>query len=315
MRAFVAAALVAVGMVVSQLVRPGRAEYHAGWYNVLLAALVAIAVVAGRRQIGAMQTTRARVAALALLAGAAIAGVAGIAGGLFAPDNQTLVGAPGQRMRVDDLGGSLAFPLAEGDATPRVRLERPLHRAIEIGAGAHNAGSFILRTTPRDVAFVEARDPRGNRLTITQPNGAVFLSPVLLMQQRQTIAGMDLPFDSFSVPAARRIVKAVLLDPAQAGMFARGSEQTGQPAVLFAVDDENDRPIPHAIALSAGGRAVAAGGLLLRGTVASYPAVEVVSAPALVAVAGATLLAIAGFIGTIAAARGATGRQPPRERS
>jgi len=310
-----AAALVVVAMVVSQLVEPGKAEYHAGWYNMLLAALVAVTIVAGRRQIAAMQTTRTRIAALALLAGATIAGFAGIASGLFAPDNQTLVGAPGQRMRVDDLGGALSFPLAEGDATPSVTLERPLHPAIEIGEGARNAGSFILHTTPREVAFVEARDLRGNRLTITQPNGAVFLSPVLLMAQHQTIAGMDLPFDSFSVPAARRLVKAVLLDPAQAATFAPGSRSAGQPAVLFAVDDENDRPLPHAIALSAGGRIVGVGGLLLRASAASYPAVEVVAAPALFAVASGALLAIAGFIGTIAGARGATGRQPPPERS
>ena len=300
-------------MVVSQLILPGKAEYHAGWYNVLLVALVAVAAIAARRYFAALQTSRARLAAWAVVAGAVICAAAGVASGLFGADTRTYVGAPGQRMRADDLGGSLVFPFAE-DAGAEVALERPLHRPIAIGGNARNAGSFILRARPREIVFVEARDARGNRLTITQPTGAVFLSPALLMQQRQTIAGMDLPFDSFAVPAARRIVKAVLLDPQQAAMLSQAAALPGKAAVLFAVDDENDRPLPHAIALSAGGRPAAAAGLILQGTVATYPAVEAVSSPALVAVAVGTLLALAGLAGTLAARR-PTLRPPPPERS
>ena len=313
MNAFLAPALVAVSMVVSQLILPGKAEYHAGWYNVLLVALVAVAAIAARRYFAALQTSRARLAAWAVVAGAVICAAAGVASGLFGADTRTYVGAPGQRMRADDLGGSLVFPFAE-DAGAEVALERPLHRPIAIGGNARNAGSFILRARPREIVFVEARDARGNRLTITQPTGAVFLSPALLMQQRQTIAGMDLPFDSFAVPAARRIVKAVLLDPQQAAMLSQAAALPGKGAVLFAVDDENDRPLPHAIALSAGGRPAAAAGLILQGTVATYPAVEAVSSPALVAVAAGTLLALAGLAGTLAARR-PTLRPPPPERS
>jgi hypothetical protein len=65
--------------------------------------------------------------------------------------------------------------------------------------------------------------------------------------------------------------------------------------VLFAVDDENDRLLPHGIVLSDGGSAVRAGGLLLRATVATYPAVEVVSAPNLIASGIGMLLVLAGI--------------------
>ena len=178
---------------------------------------------------------------------------AGVASGLLAPDNQTVVGAPGQRVRVESLG-TIAFPIATGNAeiVTSVTVERPFHGALEVGERSRFAGNFILHTQLRSVVYVEARDLRENRLTITQPEGTAFLSPVLLMQHHQTIAGMDLPFDSFNVPAARRVVKAVMFTPAQAAMLLHGGARLGEPAVLFAVDDENERPLPHGIATECG---------------------------------------------------------------
>jgi hypothetical protein len=293
---FLAAALLAVAAVIVQIALPGRAIYHAGWYNVALAALVIVAVNAARNRFRRAPSMRARAAVLALAFGTATVAIAGIASGLLGPDDQTIVGAPGQRVRVEGLG-VLAFPIvaAQLSVTPSVLLERPLHAVMQIGERPRDAGSFILRGLPRNVAYVEVRDTRGGRLTVTQPMGAAFLSPVLLMEHRQTIAGLDLPFDSFNVPAARRVVKAVLFTPAQAGMALQGRARAGQPAVLFAVDDENDRLLPHGIVLSDGGSAVRAGGLLLRATVATYPAVEVVSAPNLIASGIGMLLVLAGI--------------------
>jgi hypothetical protein len=211
------------------------------------------------------------------------------------------VGAPGERVRVEELG-TLAFPLAGEDRTAPVvvMLGRTLHAPLEIGARARNAGSFILRAVPRDVVDVEVRDLLGNRLTVTQPNGSVFLSPVLLMQARQTIDGMDLPFDSFNVPAARRVVKAILFTPAEAAVELHDPGAFGQSAVLFAVDDESDRPLPHAIALSAGGTGVRAGGLWLRGEVTSYPEIEVIAIPNIAVVTIGTLLVLGGLVGLVA---------------
>lgn len=301
MSLFLAAAIAAVAAVLAELAVPGRAIYHAGWYNVGLSALVILTIAASRRRFREARTPRARLAIVALVAGVATTGIAGAASGLLGPDDQSFVGAPGQRIRVEGLG-VLVFPLAatELPSDARVALERLVRGPIEVDGQPRDAGNFILWTSPRAVAYVEARDARGNRLTVTQPAGSAFLSPVLLMQHRQTIAGLDLPFDSFNVPAAHRVVKAVLFTSAQAAMLLHGAGRPGESAVLFAVDDENDRPLPHAIALSAGGQTVSAGGLLLRGTVATYPSVEIVSAPNSVVTAMGTLLALAGLVALVA---------------
>lgn len=299
MSGLIAAALAVAAAVVMEIALPGQAVYHAGWYNVLLAVLVAITVVAGRRRFRRTVSARTRVAVAAVIAGTAIVGLAGVASGLLAPDNQTFVGAPGQRVRVESLG-VLVFPIAPNDvpASASVTLERPLHAAIQIGERPRETGNFILRAQARSVVYVEVRDLRGNRLTVTQPAGSAFLSPVLLMEHRQTIAGMELPYDSFNVPAARRVVKAVMFAPAQAAMLHGGAD-VGEPAVLFAVDDESERPLPHAIALSAGGRPVRLGGLILRAIVSTYPAVAVVAAPNMLATAFGTLLTLGGLVALI----------------
>jgi hypothetical protein len=294
--AFVIVALAVVAGSAAEIVFPGRGVYHTGWYNVALIALAILTLAAMRRRFRAAATPRARAAVVALTAGTVVVAVAGVASGLLGPDNQTIVGAPGQRIRVESLG-VLSFPFAESAAgAVDVQLERPLHAALPIGTRPRDAGSFILRGVPRDVAYVEARDPRGGRLTVTQPLGAVFLSPVLLMQHRQNIAGLDLPFDSFNVPAARREIKAVMFTPAAAAMLLHGRSRPGEAAVLFAVDDENGRLLPHAIAVSAGGRPVRAGGLLLSATVRSYPAVEIVSSPNLIATALGALLVFGAIV-------------------
>jgi hypothetical protein len=298
-RALVVVALAVVASVAVEIAIPGRGVYHAGWYNVGLIALAILTLAAARRRFRAAATARARAAVVALTIGTAIVAVAGSASGLLGPDDQTIVGAPGQRIRVEGLG-VLSFPFAGSPAgVPRVSLERPLHAAQPIGARPRDAGNFILHVVPRDVAYVEARDARGDRLTVTQPLGAVFLSPVLLMQHRQNIGGLDLPFDSFNVPAARRVVKAVLFTPAQAAMLLRGRGRAGDAAVLFAVDDENERLLPHAIALSDGGGPVRAGGLLLSAVVQSYPAVAVVSSPNLIATALGTLLVFGAIVASL----------------
>ncbi len=282
-----------------EIVLPGRAVYHAGWFNVALSALVVMTFVTARKELVRSREPRALWATIALATGAAIAGFATVANGLLAPDDQTVVGAPGQRVVVQSLG-TLAFPLASvGGSAALVTLEGPRHRRLEIGERRRDVGNFIVRAVERDVAYVEASDLRGNRLTITQPSGSVFLSPVLLMQHRQTIAGMDLPYDSFNVPAARRVIKAVLFTPAQAATLSHGVVPGGDAAVLFAVDDEKEKPLRNAIALSVGGRTVRAGGLSLRGAIARYPAVEVAAAPNAVATGAAVLIVFGGLLALI----------------
>lgn len=272
MSAYAAIAIVLAAVAWIEVAIAGRDLYHAGWFNVALAALVVICVAGARKR------------NLLTALGAAVLAGATIANGLFAPDNHTVVGAPGQRVRVDDLGGTLAFPFAQpGAAQEKVAFDGP------------PVTTFVLRPVQRSVVYVEARDARGNHLTVTQPTGTAFLSPVLLMQQQQQIAGLTLPYDSFAVPAAHRIVKAVLFSPQQAAML-RGIEGLATSAVLFAVDDDSDRPLPHAIALCPDGQSVVIGGLSLHAAVLQYPALEIVPVPSLVALVLGTLLVLGGFI-------------------
>jgi hypothetical protein len=288
------AALAAASAI--EIVLPGRSLYHAGWWNVLLAALAVIAIASARTCLVKSAGALARGAIAAIAFGAALTGIATVASGLLAPDNHEVVGAPGQRVQVADLGGTLEFPLLRGAAARgAVLLQRPGHAALAIGAHARDVGSFLLSTVPREVVSVRARDTRGGALTITQPTGVAFLSPVLLMQQRQTIDGMQLPYDSFAVPAAHRIVKAVYFTPQQAASL-RGTAGMAIPAVLFAVDDDEDRPIPHAIALALDGQTVAAGGLKLSAVALTYPSIEVVAVPALIGVVPGFCLIAGGLI-------------------
>jgi hypothetical protein len=270
--AAVLAALVVLGVVV-EIVIPNRALYHTGWYNVAIAAAGVWAIVRTRR----MPLVAFGVAAIAF---------AGIASGLLGPDTRTIVGAPDTTVRVDEAGGTLAFPLAQVD--PSVMLVRG-RGAQPIGARRYTA-TALLRSVPRTVVAIDAFDARGAHVTITQPTGSAFLSPVLLMQNSQPIAGLTVPFDTFAVPAAHRIVKAVLLSAAQLASMPNTTAAKG-PAVIFDVEDETGASIPHGIGIASDGQVVELAGLRLRPHVLTYPAVEVISIPDL-AVVAAGLLAI-----------------------
>lgn len=268
----VVVALTVLGVIV-EIVMPGRALYHAGWYNVAIAALAVWAMIRARR--------------MPLLAfGVGAIAFAGIASGLLGPDTRTVVGAPESSVRVDEAGGTLAFPAAQAD--PTVMLQRG-GRAQPIGAQRYTA-TALLRSVPRTVVAIDAFDGRGAHLTITQPTGGAFLSPVLLMRNTQTIAGLTLPYDTFAVPAAHRIVKAVLFSAAQAASLPALAAVRG-PVVLFDLEDETGASIPHGIGIAPDGQTVPLGGLRLRPEVLTYPAIEVTSIPDL-AVVAAGLLAI-----------------------
>jgi hypothetical protein len=284
-RAAVLTVLVVVGVVV-EIVVPDRAVYHAGWYNIVIAACAVWAVASTRR----MPLIAFGVGAIAF---------AGIASGLLGPDTRTVVGAPDTSVRVDEAGGTLAFPAPQAD--PHVMLQSG-SSAQPIGARRYTA-SALLRSVPRTVVAVDVSDARGAHLTITQPTGSAFLSPVLLMQNTQTIAGFDLPYDVFAVPASHRIVKAVLFSSAQAASMP-ALAATHSPVVLFDLEDDTGVSIPGGIGVAPDGRSITLGGLRLRPRVLTYPAVEVTSIPDL-AVVGAGLLAI--FIGVLLTRRRAPG--------
>jgi hypothetical protein len=282
---FAAGAVVVAAIV--ELAVSAPSVFHSGWFDIVLAALLCIAIATRPKR---------HTWSWAALLGCAIAGAAAISYGLFAPDDRTVSGAPGQRVAVEGLG-TLVFPVAgAGAPMPQVALLQSHGGLRMFGPGALNTGYATLRETPRTVVSVEAFDARANHLTITQPQGVVFLSPILMMQHEQTISGVQLPFDSFNLPAAQRVVKAILFSPAEAAVMLHGVAP-GQGAVLFAVDDENDAPLPHGIVLGSDGQTVHAGGLTLRATLQSYPAVTVTFTPNIVAVCAGALLFVGGVIG------------------
>ncbi|MDQ2873053.1 MAG: hypothetical protein M3R35_08005 [Candidatus Eremiobacteraeota bacterium] len=284
----IAAAILAV---LAQDVAPGRPVYHAGWYNVLIAALIVYALARFRRARRAVPGA----AALALLcAGGAIVAFTGVANGLLGPDTQTVIGSPGASIRNGDVNGSFDFPLAQNGSS--VVLHRGRSTLAVGPSGRRYSGGFVFWQTPRTVVYVEAFDTHGGHLTITQPTNATFLSPVLLMEQTTSITGMQVPVDTFSVPAVRRVVKAVLFSPQQAAQLHSTPAITGSAAVLFAVSDQNDRILPGGIGIVRNGAVRTLAGLRLRAATGTYPALVVASAPNLPILIAGLLAALAGVV-------------------
>ena len=258
-------------LVLVQYAVPGRELYHDGWYNVLLAALGIWAIVA---------SARARMWLFAF--GVAAVAFAGVANGLLGPDDQMVIGAPGANVGTQ-AGVTLTFP--------------PLDRASDISPLRVTAGA-LLRKVDRAVVEVDARDARGGHLTVTQPAGAAFLSPVLLMQQQQTIFGLLLPYDSFALPGEHRIVKAVLFDRDEAQALPALASLNG-PVVLFDLEDETGASIPHGIGIAADGRTAVIDGVQLVPHVRSYPAIEVIAIPDIAVVVLGILAGCAGSLLTL----------------
>ena len=277
----------AVGMITSQELFPGNPLYHKGWYNVFVAALLIVAAYQPRRNVIA-------------LGGAAMIVLAGVAAGLMGPDMHTVVGSPGATVADDQIGSSFVFPLAQPRDDPRsiaVALQSG-SSLIAIGSGRKYTGGLVLWQTPRTAVWVGAADPAGNHLTITQPTNSSFLSPVLSMQQSTTIGGMNVRYDTFAVPAMRRTVKAVLFTADQAAHLGNQAPPPGTPAVLFAVADRTDHPVPGGIGIVPSGSEKVIGGLRLRAAVGNYPAVNVASAPYLPVLIAGGLVLLAGVART-----------------
>ncbi len=297
-----------VACALFELLFPGRPIYHAGWFNVVIAAAIVLMAIGIGKSMRKIESTPARIALTVAAFAAAVAGFTAIASGLLGPNDQTVVAAPGQTVRVDELGGALVFPLAmNGAASDRVQL-RSGNDTIPIGS-SHVQGSFLLQSIPRTVVAVDASDPHGAHLTVTQPTGAAFLSPVLLMQGHQSIDGFDVPYDAFAVPAAHRSVKAVLFSNAQAARLP-GLDGT-QAAVLFDVESANGRELRGGIGVARSGQRVVLAGLALRPAIFDYPAIRIVSVPNLpVTVAAALVAALAAAAAAAAVARATRSAAP-----
>ncbi len=289
----VIALLVLAGVIV-ELIVPGKPVYHSGWYNVAIVALVVILAMRMRAVLVPLKTARARVGASMAAFGIAIVAFAGVASGLLGPNAHTIVGAPGERVRADELGGTLVFPFAHQATTPVASLQRG-SGSLPID-GRRYVGAFVLHPVLRTVVEVTAFDAHDTHLTITQPTGNAFLSPVLMMQGHQSISGFDLAFDSFAVPAAHRQVKVVLFPARIAAQLPGFDAPADTDVLLFDVQNERGDELHGGIGATPDGRAVTLAGLTLRPNVLVYPAIEVFSSPHVGAVLLGLLAVLAGVL-------------------
>lgn len=298
--AFVAAFAI-VALVFAQDVIPTWAGFHAWQYSATLG-LCAIAIfgyIGGARKGEDGEAGRRLVFAMT---GALVVAATGIASGILGPDTQTVARAPGTVAPLPDVGAAAFFPVAGADAIARgdahVALRRRNADPIDIGPGERRfLDGTALEIVPQIAAYVEARRPTGDRLTITQPTNPAFLSPVLLFTQQVPIAGKLLPADTFATPALHRQIKAFYFAKGSAGPAAPAHGASSKTAsMLFAVDDDSGKLEPGGIGFAASGTAVDLGGVRLKPTLGTYPALVISAVPSPLALwLGAAL-----FVGGIA---------------
>jgi hypothetical protein len=277
-----AAATLAVALVFAQDVVPAWAGYHTWQYSAALA-IAAVAVLGyafGARK--GLEGDLGRRLTFAMT-GALVIIAAGIASGLLGPDTETVARAPGTVAPLPDVGAAAFFPIAgpatiaAGDAT--IALRRRNASELEIGPGGRRfVGATVVELVPKPAVYVEARDPSGAHLTITQPTNPSFLSPVLLFPQEVPLANTVLPADAFATPAVHRQIKAFYFSKS-ASLAAKNHGLAGREAVLFAVDDDAGKLVPGGIGFAASGEGVDLGGVRLRPTVGTYPALVISAVP------------------------------------
>ena len=290
-------ALAGVAVVLAQYAAPSWPGFHVWEYATALALLCVPAV--GRAFELRRGSDRESLGTFVALLGALVVIATGIGSGLLGPDTEVVQRPPGTVAPLPDVGAAAFFPnvdahaVALGDeAIVLRRLDGP---PLSVGPGSRRlVGATELETVPRIAAFVEARDARGQRLTITQPTSAAFLSPVLLFPERVTVAGKTLPADAFATPALRRQIKAFYFSKADSEA-ARGHGMAGMESVLFAVDDDSGKPVAGGIGFAPSGDLVTIGGVDLRPTLGTYPALVISAVPYPPAVAFGGVLLVAGL--------------------
>ncbi len=268
-------------LVFAQDVYPAWSGFHAWQYTAALT-LAAIAVVG--YALGARKGTDGDVGTRIVIAaiGATVVIVAGIASGLLGPDTETVARTPGTVAPLPDVGAAGFFPVADpatierGDA--HVEIRRRDGSSVDIPPGARRfVGTTAIETTPEVAAYVEARQPNGSRLTITQPQNTSFLSPVLLFPERVPIGGVVFPADGFATPAIQRQIKAFYFSKAEVAKSTHGTP--GKEAVLLAVDDENGKLIQSGIGIVPSGADATIGGIRFRVAAGTYPALLISAVP------------------------------------
>jgi len=290
------AALACGTLVLAQDVVPAWAGFHTWPYATVLAIL---ALAIGRYALGARAgsdgpTGRRLVPAML---GALVVAAAGLSSGLLGPDTETVQRAPGTVAPLPDVGAAAFFAAADAAAIGRgdagIVLRRRNAAAVELSPGERSfLGATVLELAAQPAAYIEARDGRGNHLTITQPTNAAFLSPVLLFPERIVISGETLPADSFAAPALGRQIKAFYFSKAAS---APHPQLHPGESVLFAVNDDSGHLLAGAIGFAQSGQEITLGGVRLRPSIGTYPALVISAVPYPLALWVGGLLFLAGL--------------------
>ncbi len=312
--AALAVGALAIALVLAQDLYPYTPLYHTWQYALALAIALAV-VVAYANAVRRGEDGAAGKRLLVALAGAAVVDAAGLASGLLGPDTASVIGTPGTVVPVPALGAAAFFASADAGAVARGASGVILRRrnAAEIAlapASRRVVGESLVYLEQRPAVYVEAYDERGAHLTVTQPTNASFLSPVLLLRERQRIGAFDVPFDTFAAPARHRVVRALYFTPDELARFSHADANAlaGQkaPALILTAADDAGKPL--GITLAASGQTVALGGIRVRATIGTFPALAIAAAPATWALVAGIALFVAGIVWSVLRPRG--GAQP-----
>lgn len=269
-------AMLAVAAAAVFQIRPFEPAFHEWAFAVAVALAGAFLLVQGIVGLRP-RTASERFAAIGALGGTLVCAAMISASFAVGPPHE-LPGSPGQVTPVRPGASVLArFPLIseqqlrDGGAPDDVLvLAGGALVALPVGATI-KVGQYVLHAGIGPIAFVRATTPQGNPVTITQPEGATFVSPYLLFPGRSGDQRLDL----LAVPPLHRTVNVTYYSSYHDE--ARHID-IATPFVLVQVAEENGAPLFRGATIS--GKPLQGGGLRLTFLLGQYPNVVVSSAPA-----------------------------------
>lgn len=288
-------AMLAVAAAAVFQMRPFEPAFHQ-WIFAVAAALAGVLLLAQGIAGVRPRSTSERFAAVGALGGALVCAAMVSASFAVGPPH-ALPGSPGQITPVRPGASVLVrFPsiderqLRDGSSPDDVSVLAG--GALEdLPAGATiKAGQYVLQAGIGPIAFVRATTPQGKPVTITQPEGATFVSPYLLFPGRSGDQRLDL----LAVPPLHRTVNVTYYPS-----YHDEARHIDIPApfVLVQVAEENGAPLFRGATIS--GRPLLGGGLRLTFLLGQYPNVVISSAPATLPFWLGLLMVAAGLIGYV----------------
>ncbi|MDE2573292.1 MAG: hypothetical protein KGM44_12335 [bacterium] len=265
---------------------PGLAFYHTWQYA------LALVVAIGLTVFYALRERRYRLA----MVGVAVIGCAALYAGLTGADTETVARGPGQVVHAG--GGTVVhFPIADAAQVRAGSARLALSGRGSLAPGGRSyTQSSVLIAQMRPAAYLDATDLRGRHLTITQPQGSAFLSPILLFPTRAKLRDRSYPIDLFALPALERTVQAFYFSPSDVAEVRRAELGDGEPALLVALTDARRNLVPGGIGFLPQGVLTRIDDVRLTASIGRYPVLVVAAAPWPPLLIGGAVLAVLGVI-------------------